>query len=192
MIIKESIAGLNVRIDIDMEMETPKLDKFRYDFRCEPDMLVSVSNTEIKSYLAKRKGMKKEEAVEKIALDKFGAGLSKFGGICVYGQKADRDGETWFIVDPEEKGEWFVMIRTQDGRYKLFTTPWSHRSSFDFDVSCVLIADSDGGEVSEDLFYRAFLASTKRPTGIENFGKFIGILGHLFRNVTIKKWRLTE
>lgn len=175
MIVKCLLADLNIRIDVENDETAAFFDRFRYDFRCEPDALIFVTQEDIKEVRALITGISAEDAAKALVLRWLGDKLAAFGNIVVLGEKT----KSSLKIGGENAS---VYILSENG--ELFSTPWSESDPSRLTINEIHAQGMT--ENTEKAWLNFMFLNTKAPKSQDNFGKYLSTLGKLYRNFKIK------
>ena len=79
MIIKASLAGINSKVDTDNKHLIRKTELFRFDYRGEPQVIVKVTDLELRNFSSKYTGYSKDQAVMRLSAENFFSAAAEFG-----------------------------------------------------------------------------------------------------------------
>ena len=180
MIVKCAIANQNIRIDVDNDSAAAFCDSFRYDFRCEPDVLIFVTLENIKEQRELIEGISADDAAKALVLKWLSDKLVQFGKVVVLGEKVCENGKTVLRIGGDEASVYVLSEKNE-----LFSTPWSESEPSRVLIDEIQIVGKTG-ELSESDWFKFMMLNTKVPQSQDNFGKYIGLIGNFYRNTKIK------
>lgn len=179
MIIKCAISNLNIRVDVDNESAASFFEGFRYDFRCEPDILIFVTQEDIKEQRNLIDGISASDAATSLILKWLSDKVVCFGRVVVLGEKIIENGKTVLKLGGEN-----ASVYVLGEKRELYSTPWSEEETSRVVVDEIR-TDIKSSPISENDWFKFMMQNSKAPKSQDNFGKYIGLLGKLFRTVKI-------
>ena len=207
MIIKTSIADINTKIDTDCKKLIRTTDAFRYDFRCEPDITVKITDLELKTFCAKYTGYSQENAKFRLSAERFFECMSEFDGFALKGTSLKIGSNAYVVTaaSEEERDEYieeitasgqakviddaYALIRSERGRFFVYSTPWSRQKaqSSKTPLAGICILDETGESETADrkAVLDGLVPAMPVPERADTFGAALSMLEKLSRAVKI-------
>ncbi len=206
MIIKTSIADINTKIDTDCKKLIRTTDAFRYDFRCEPDITVKITDLELKTFCAKYTGYSQENAKFRLSAERFFECMSEFDGFALKGTSL-KIGSNAYVVTAasEERDEYieeitasgqakviddaYALIRSERGRFFVYSTPWSRQKAQSSKTPlagiCILEEIGESETADRKAVLDGLVPAMPVPERADTFGAALSMLEKLSRAVKI-------
>ena len=191
MIIKTQIANHNTKIDTDCKKLISALESFNYEFRCEPDIFVKVTDMEVKAFCDRYKGFSREAAENRLVCELFAGKLTELGGFCLSCSLVEDNGRAVIVGGRPEftrkfaedyrevhgrkyLGEQVVAVCRGKQGLEIYTTPWggSETKSRMLPFGSIIICENEeiykaGAEISRHLLISELLPMVPLPKKAE-------------------------
>ncbi len=207
MIIKTSIADINTKIDTDCKKLIRTTDAFRYDFRCEPDITVKITDLELKTFCQKYTGYSQENAKFRLSAERFFECMSEFDGFALKGTTL-KIGSNAYVVTAESEGERdeyieeitasgqakviddsYALIRNEYGRFFIYSTPWSRQKTQSTKTPlagiCILTETGNSEIADRKAVLDGLVPAMPVPERADTFGAALSMLEKLSKAVKI-------
>lgn len=204
MALKCKIADLNVNIDALCKRLEPQAEKYAFDFRCEPDINVSITQEQVKRYQERNKISNFDIAAYLLSGVVFYRNLLNFDGFMIHSSAVEYDGKAYMFSAPCGTGKsthtdyWMKKlgedkvriinddkpaIRYMDGRFNCCGTPWSGKNDASNNIivpvgALVFIERAEKNNIRElrsGEILKRFFPQTIRPQDPENMSKLLDL-----------------
>lgn len=203
MILRIKLANINTRIDTADKQIIKNTEDFRYDFRCEPDVSLKVTDQEIKEYCRNYRFSNAGEAENALFAGKFFELLPDLGGfalkgtavalkdsaLLIAGEDEDRRRcleEIVFAADSVEMlDDTYGIVKSEKDGWYLYGTPWRKKlgSASGKRLSFVVLPGTPAGAegvARQEALYAAMLWTSPQRHG-ETLARIAALFEKLLR-----------
>ncbi len=211
---KCKIAGLNVSVDTQSKQFLARSEKYAFDFRCEPDISINVTQNDIKACQKRYPALSVESAEYLASGIKFYRQLLNYDGFMIHSSAIEYNGKAYMFSAPcgtgksthteywiKKLGEENVRIinddkpavRLMNDVFYCCGTPWSGKHDLSNDIivpvgALVFIERSEVNNIRKikpgELLKR-FFPQTIRPLEPENMGKLLDLFEKMTQQVPV-------
>ena len=203
MILKIKLANINTRIDTADRQLIKNTEDFRYDFRCEPDVSLKVTDQEIKEYCRNYRFTAAGEAENAIFAGKFFEQLPEFRGFALKGTAVAVKDAALLIVGEEDLrrrclenlhfiaggtemlDDAYGIVRCEKDGWYLYGTPWRRKtgSAGGKKLSYIVLPGESAGVAPVDrqeALFAALVYTSPQKHG-ETLGRIVALSEKLLR-----------
>ena len=204
MIIKVKLANINTRIDTADKQLIKNTEDFRYNFRCEPDVSLKVTDQEIKEYCRNYRFTGSGEAENALFAGKFFEQLPDHKAFALKGTAvAVRDSALLIVGEDDDRrkclenlvfisggvevlDDTYGIVKSEKDGWYLYGTPWRRKagSAAGKRLSCVVLPGESASVAPvgrQEALFAVTVYATPQKHG-ETLGRIVALSEKLFRD----------
>jgi hypothetical protein len=212
--IKCKIADLNVNVDVQCKKLATRAEKYAFDFRCEPDIKVIITQDQVKRYQQRYPEASLDTCAYLLSGSVFYRKLLGFDGFMIHSSAIEYDGKAYMFSAPCGTGksthtDYWVQklgkekvsiinddkpaVRFMDGKFYCCGTPWSGKNDASSNIivpvgALVFIERSEENyvrPVKPGEILKRFFPQTVRPSEPEAMSKLLDLFEKMVKEVPV-------